>query len=79
VSPGLIRTPLTKALYRDEDVARRRIAAVPLGRIGTPDDVARAIVHLAGSDAGYITGVDVRLDGGLCDRVFADVPSKPQS
>ena len=79
VSPGLIRTPLTEPIYRDPDVLRRRQQAVPLGRIGTPEDVARAIVHLAGPDAAYATGIDLRLDGGLGDRVLAAIPGKPRS
>lgn len=79
VSPGLVRTPLTEPVYRDADVLRQRLQAVPLGRIGTPEDVARTIVHLAGPDAGYVTGIDLRLDGGLCDRVLATIPGKPHS
>ncbi len=79
VSPGLIRTPLTEPIYRDPDLLRRRQEAVPLGRIGTPEDVARAIVHLAGHDAAYATGIDLRLDGGLGDRVLATIPGLPRS
>ncbi len=79
VSPGLIRTPLTEPIYRDPEILRRRQEAVPLGRIGTPEDVARAVVHLAGPGAGYVTGVDLRLDGGLGDRVLATIPGLPRS
>ncbi len=78
VSPGLIRTPLTEPIYRDEEITRRRMDAVPLGRIGTPDDVARAVVHLAGPDAGYATGIDLRVDGGLCDHLLSTIPGKPR-
>lgn len=78
VSPGLIRTPLTEPIYRDEEILRQRQQAVPLGRIGTPEDVARAIVHLA-TDAAYVTGIDLRLDGGLGDRTLATIPGKPRS
>ncbi len=79
VSPGLIRTPLTEPIYRNEEFLHRREATVPLGRIGTPDDVARAVVHLAGSDAGYVTGVDLRVDGGLGDHILAMIPGVPRS
>ncbi len=79
VSPGLIRTPLTEPIYRDADLLRRRQEAVPLGRIGTAEDVARAIVHLAGPGADYVTGIDLRLDGGLGDRVLATIPGMPRS
>lgn len=77
VSPGLVRTPLTEPLYRDDDLRRRREQVVPLGRIGTPEDVARAVAHLAGPDAGYATGIDLRLDGGLADAVLRAVPGRP--
>lgn len=79
VSPGLVRTPLTEPVYRDEDILQRRIEAVPLGRIGTPEDVANAIVYLCGPDAGYVTGIDVRLDGGLCDHNLGNLPGKPRA
>lgn len=77
VSPGLIRTPLSEPIYQDAELLRQRKAVVPLGRIGTPDDVARAIVHLLSPDASYATGIDIRLDGGLGDRALATVPGKP--
>lgn len=79
VSPGLIRTPLTESLYRDDEILQRRTEAVPLRRIGTPEDVARVIVHLVGESAAYITGIDVRLDGGLCDGHLATIPGRPRS
>jgi glucose 1-dehydrogenase len=79
VSPGLIRTPLTEPLYRNPLVLSAREQCVPLGRIGTPEDVARAIVHLAGPAASYATGTDLRVDGGLADRVLATIPGKPGS
>jgi 3-oxoacyl-[acyl-carrier protein] reductase len=77
VSPGLIRTPLSEPVYGDAELLRQRQQAVPLGRIGTVQDVARAIVHLASPEASYITGIDLRLDGGLGDRVLATIPGKP--
>jgi heme-degrading monooxygenase HmoA len=40
-------------------------ARIPLGRLGTPDDIAAAIAFLIGSDAGYITGQTIHIDGGL--------------
>jgi glucose 1-dehydrogenase len=79
VSPGLVRTPLTEPIYRDDEVLRRRQQAVPLGRIGTAEDVARTIVHLASPDAGYVTGIDLRVDGGLGDSVLGTIPGKPSA
>jgi 3-oxoacyl-[acyl-carrier protein] reductase len=78
VSPGLIRTPLSEPIYSNEDILRQRMEMVPIGRIGTPEDVARAIVYLAGPGADYATGIDLRLDGGLADRALATVPGKPR-
>jgi NAD(P)-dependent dehydrogenase (short-subunit alcohol dehydrogenase family) len=77
VSPGLIRTPLTESLYADPEMLAGREAVVPLHRIGGVDDVARALVQLAGPDFGYATGIDLKLDGGLCDRVLGAVPGLP--
>jgi len=77
ISPGMVRTPLTEATYQNEDVARRRTAMVPMGRIGTPDDIARAVVYLASPASGYVTGTDHRVDGGLCDHLLATMPMLP--
>lgn len=79
VSPGLVRTPLTEPVYSDEKVLQQRIAAVPLGRIGTPEDVAKAIIFLCGPGADYVTGIDMRLDGGMCDHNLGKIPGKPRS
>ncbi len=77
VSPGLVRTSLTESLYADPEILAAREAVVPLHRIADADEVARALVQLAGPDFGYATGIDLRLDGGLCDRVLAAVPGLP--
>lgn len=77
VSPGLIRTPLSESLYLDPEILAGREAVVPLHRIGNVDEVARALVQLAGPDFGYATGIDLKLDGGLCDRVLGAVPGRP--
>lgn len=77
VSPGLIRTPLSESIYADPELRRRREEIVPLQRIGHVDDVARVLVRLAGPDFAYATGIDIQLDGGLCDRVLGTVPGLP--
>ena len=41
MSPGLVRTPMSEKFYQDPSVAERRAAAIPVGRIGTPEDIAR--------------------------------------
>jgi glucose 1-dehydrogenase len=77
ISPGMIHTPLTAAIYQNAEVKRRREAMVPLGRIGQPEDIARAVRYLAGSDSSYATGINLRLDGGLCDSLLATMPGLP--
>ncbi len=79
VSPGLVRTPLTDPLYSNDKVLQRRIEAVPLGRIGTPEDVANAIAYLCGPGAAYATGIDLRLDGGLGDYNLGKMSGKPRA
>jgi 3-oxoacyl-[acyl-carrier protein] reductase len=63
VAPGVIDTDLTRAL--PEDLLRRQTGATPLGRLGTPDEVARVIRFLAGDEAAFVTGQVIGVDGGL--------------
>jgi NAD(P)-dependent dehydrogenase (short-subunit alcohol dehydrogenase family) len=64
ISPGPIETPLfDKAGVTREDVTQF-LASVPMGRVGTPDEVANAAVFLASDDASYITGTELFVDGG---------------
>lgn len=65
VSPGQIRTGLTRAIYEDPEIERKRVANIPLRRIGEPEDVANVVSFLAGPDAAYVTGADLLVDGGL--------------
>src|SRR5580692_8678420 len=63
VSPGMIMTPTSRAIYRNDSLARQREVIVPLRRIGVPDDVARAVSFLIEQKNRYITGENI--DGGL--------------
>jgi NAD(P)-dependent dehydrogenase (short-subunit alcohol dehydrogenase family) len=64
VSPGLIETNLTALVLGDESMRTTVEAATPLGRIGTPRDVANVVVFLASPLAAYMTGQNVLVDGG---------------
>ncbi|MDB5859577.1 MAG: 2-deoxy-D-gluconate 3-dehydrogenase [Ramlibacter sp.] len=64
VAPGWIATPLTKALQDDPARAGPILARTPLGRWGTPDDVARAAMFLCTPAAAFMTGVILPVDGG---------------
>ncbi len=63
VAPGFIAAGMTDALSRD--VVARYLAQIPLGRAGSADDVAAAVVFLASEEAGYITGQVLNVDGGM--------------
>ena len=76
VSPGLIRTPLTEPIYRDAEV----LAAAAGGGPARPHRHARRMSRARSSTwrpgCGYVTGIDLRLDGGLGDRVLATIPGQ---
>lgn len=76
VGPGLVPTE-GAGLYADEDVRRQRRAAVPLRRLGTPADIARAVRFLASDDAAYVTGQVLYVDGGVSQTMMAAL-SRPQ-
>jgi 3-oxoacyl-[acyl-carrier protein] reductase len=63
VAPGFIDTDMTKALTPDQTAAL--LAQIPLGRLGQVSDVAEAVVYLASPLAGYITGTELHVNGGM--------------
>jgi NAD(P)-dependent dehydrogenase (short-subunit alcohol dehydrogenase family) len=64
VSPGLIRTPLSEGLFRVPGLLDPLLAALPAGRVGTPEEVAEAVVFLCSPRAAFITGANLVIDGG---------------
>jgi 3-oxoacyl-[acyl-carrier protein] reductase len=63
VCPGFISTPMTDDL--DQDIKCDLSSRIPMGRLGEPEDVASAVLFLAGEKSGYITGQVLAVDGGL--------------
>lgn len=65
VSPGFIRTPMSEAFYAAPGIKERREAMLPSRRIGTPADIADAVLFLASPRASYVNGAEILVDGGL--------------
>ncbi|PSJ59554.1 SDR family NAD(P)-dependent oxidoreductase [Kumtagia ephedrae] len=67
ISPGTIATPMNDQVIAElgEHIARAWVKMHPLGRIGRPSEIAEAAVYLASDAAGFTTGTDLRVDGGL--------------
>lgn len=63
VAPGFIETDMTRAL--DENQTSAILTQIPLGRMGSPADIANAVAFLAGSQAAYITGTTLHVNGGM--------------
>ena len=63
--PSTVDTPLVADLFADPERRRERLAEVPLGRLATVDDVARAALFLASDESSFITGVCLPVDGGM--------------
>jgi glucose 1-dehydrogenase len=65
IAPGAIETPINTKLLNDPAKLNALLAQIPLGRLGTPDDVASLAVFLASDAAAYVTGATFTVDGGL--------------
>jgi len=66
VSPGAIRTPLVDAAVRlDPQIEAQLIALEPIGRMGTPEEIAEAVVWLCSDEASFVTGHTLVVDGGM--------------
>lgn len=77
VCPGSIVTPITDGPGFADDDMTAYVRSIPLGRRGTPEEVAKVILFLAGPDSSYVTGVDLLVDGGT--GAGGSTPKRPQS
>jgi cyclopentanol dehydrogenase len=65
VHPGFVDTPMTVPGHSNPEIARKRLDATPLGRFGTPSDIAAGCLYLASDDASWVTGSELVIDGGM--------------
>ena len=78
VSPGMVRTGMTEAIYADAELAAARDALVPLGRVARPDDIADVIAFLLSPQARYVNGHDLVVDGGITGNLLGRLPGLTQ-
>lgn len=76
ITPGYIRTPGTEAMYADPEIYEGRRKGVPMGRVGSGEDIAGPAIFLASDDARYTTGSVVGADGGQAVGYFLCVPGR---
>ncbi|MCH8081088.1 MAG: 3-oxoacyl-[acyl-carrier-protein] reductase [Proteobacteria bacterium] len=63
IAPGFIESPMTDGLSDDQKA--KLVAQIPLGRMGTPDEIAAGVLYLASDEASYITGQTLHINGGM--------------
>ena len=65
VHPGFVDSPMTIGYHALPGVRETRVAATPLGRMGTPEDIAAGILYLASDESSFVTGSELVIDGGM--------------
>ena len=65
IAPGAIKTNINKGVWSDPEQARELLKLIPYGRIGEPEDIAKAAVWLASDESDYVTGTTLFVDGGM--------------
>ena len=63
VSPGYVATDMVKSIR--QDVLEKIVAGIPMGRLADPDEIAALVAFLTSDEAGYITGANIAINGGM--------------
>jgi glucose 1-dehydrogenase len=66
IAPGAIKTPINRAAWETQEAERQLLKLIPYGRVGVPEDIAKAAVWLASDESDYVTGTTLFVDGGMC-------------
>ncbi len=64
IHPGFVLTPMFEPLMHEPDQVESRLAKVPMGRLGEPEEIANAILFLASDESSFVTGAELPIDGG---------------
>jgi len=65
IAPGAIKTPINREAWEDKESERKLLELIPYGRVGVPEDVAKAAVWLASDESDYVHGASLFVDGGM--------------
>lgn len=65
IAPGAIRTPINRSAWDTSDAEKDLLELIPYGRVGDPEDIARAVVGLASDLMDYVVGTTLYVDGGM--------------
>ena len=74
IAPGFIDGGMSTPIYADPKVRAARSKGVPLGRLGTPEDIAQAVLYLDSEAGSYVNGHDLVVDGGVAHAVLRSLP-----
>ena len=73
VSPGFINTGMAASHYKKQKEREKREGMVPLGRLGSSEDVAKVVMFLLSDDSSYVHGENILIDGGVMNSVLANI------